>query len=76
MCIMVCPLGGPSLDVTGGKVIRCDLCQGEEEPPCAKMCPTEAIRFVSGDVAGMTLKREAMEKLFSLTKQSLETKYV
>lgn len=43
MCIVACPFGGPSIDTVEGKVIRCDLCQGEEDgktdqyvPGCAQ----------------------------------------
>ena len=73
LCIAACPFGGLSFDTVEGKVIQCDLCQGEEGgPACAQVCPTEAIRFVRADRVGLIKKREAMEKLASVAKKGLE----
>ncbi len=47
MCLMVCPFGAIT---TGGVndrghsvAIRCDLCEGEDEPLCVMVCPTRAL---------------------------------
>lgn len=45
MCVMNCPYGIPKPDrLTGGKVIKCDFCEKDENGPnCVKSCPTGAI---------------------------------
>jgi carbon-monoxide dehydrogenase iron sulfur subunit len=57
MCVMVCPYGAVT---TGGKTmeehgvaIRCDLCEGEEQPLCALVCPTGAVVCVESEVESM-----------------------
>ena len=46
MCIMVCPFGVISRDLSGKKIAsKCDLCHGEEIPVCVKNCPNEALTF-------------------------------
>ncbi len=44
-CILVCPLGVPQLDNTRKKMVKCDLCQGEEIPACVANCPNEALVY-------------------------------
>ena len=41
-CLAVCPFGCIK---TGSFAIKCDLCQGEEEPACVKNCPNRALVF-------------------------------
>jgi Fe-S-cluster-containing hydrogenase component 2 len=43
-CVAACPFGATFADAENGKVLKCDLCDGD--PTCAKVCPTEAIRCV------------------------------
>lgn len=43
-CVAACPFGATFADVENGRVLKCDLCDGD--PTCAKVCPTEAIRCV------------------------------
>jgi Fe-S-cluster-containing dehydrogenase component len=40
-CVFACPFGATFVDVDNGKVLKCDLCDGD--PTCAKVCPTGAI---------------------------------
>jgi carbon-monoxide dehydrogenase iron sulfur subunit len=45
-CIMVCPYGAISMDVSGsGVVAKCDLCQTLDIPACVANCPNEALVF-------------------------------
>ncbi len=44
-CSLVCPLGVPKLDLSAKKMVKCDLCQGEEIPACVANCPNEALIF-------------------------------
>lgn len=40
-CVFACPFGATFVDLDNGKVLKCDLCDGD--PTCAKVCPTGAI---------------------------------
>jgi carbon-monoxide dehydrogenase iron sulfur subunit len=43
-CIMVCPYGAVSMDVSGsGVVAKCDLCSELDVPACVANCPNEAL---------------------------------
>ena len=42
-CLLVCPLGAIRQDTMRGKMLKCDLCQGEEIPVCVANCPNEAL---------------------------------
>jgi carbon-monoxide dehydrogenase iron sulfur subunit len=44
-CLMVCPLGVLRLDKGQKKMVKCDLCQGEEIPACVANCPNEALVY-------------------------------
>jgi len=45
MCVMNCAYGVIKPDrATGTYVVKCDFClEHDEEPNCAKMCPTKAL---------------------------------
>lgn len=42
-CVAVCPFGCVK---TGKVAIKCDLCQGEDEPACVKNCPNKALVYI------------------------------
>ena len=42
-CVTACPLGVMFFDPIGEKVLKCETCQ--EDPACAKVCPTQAIAW-------------------------------
>ncbi len=42
-CILVCPVGAIRQDAEHKKVLKCDLCHGEEVPACVANCPNEAM---------------------------------
>jgi carbon-monoxide dehydrogenase iron sulfur subunit len=44
-CSLACPLGVPKLDAAKKKMVKCDLCQGEEIPACVANCPNEALVY-------------------------------
>jgi carbon-monoxide dehydrogenase iron sulfur subunit len=44
-CLLVCPLGTLWLDAEQKKIVKCDLCQGEEIPACVANCPNEALVY-------------------------------
>lgn len=45
-CVLVCPLGAIRQDTRQKKVLKCDICQGEEIPACVANCPNEALIYV------------------------------
>jgi carbon-monoxide dehydrogenase iron sulfur subunit len=45
-CLLVCPLGAIRQNTGEKKVIKCDLCPGEEIPVCVSNCPNEALAYV------------------------------
>jgi carbon-monoxide dehydrogenase iron sulfur subunit len=45
-CILVCPFGAIRQDLTQKKMLKCDLCQGENIPACVANCPNEALVYV------------------------------
>jgi Fe-S-cluster-containing hydrogenase component 2 len=46
LCILSCPLGGPSFNPVLQQTIKCDLCGGA--PQCVQFCPSEAIQYTDG----------------------------
>ena len=42
-CTLLCPYGALIKDQKSGKISKCDLCQGREEPLCVKYCPNGAL---------------------------------
>ena len=45
-CLLVCPLGAIKQDTEQKKVLKCDLCPGEEIPLCVANCPNEALVYM------------------------------
>jgi carbon-monoxide dehydrogenase iron sulfur subunit len=52
-CIVACPYGAIKQDTAQKKVLKCDLCQGEDIPVCVTNCPNEAL--VYGEVQDESL---------------------
>ena len=59
-CVEVCPFGAPSVDPQLGTCQKCTLCDGD--PLCAKVCPNQALTFISDDEAGLSQKRSSVER--------------
>ena len=69
MCMMACPFGAISIDRVQGRVIKCNLCQGD--PVCVDFCEAGALKFVDEDTASLGPMREhAARFLASLGKDS------
>ncbi len=64
VCIMVCPIGGVSIDPATDVAYKCDLCGGD--PECVKYCYYEALEYVPKDKMDSSLKRSKSEKLSEL----------
>ncbi len=61
MCLMVCPFGAIGMGGVNEKgtrvAILCDLCEGEERPLCATVCPTGAIACVADTRQAVDVKK-------------------
>ena len=51
-CVDACPFGAMYVHSDLNVPLKCDLCDGFEEPICARMCPTEAIVYLPEHVFG------------------------
>ena len=45
-CILACPFGAIRQDMERKRMLKCDLCQGEDAPVCVANCPNEALLYV------------------------------
>jgi Fe-S-cluster-containing hydrogenase component 2 len=50
--------------VLGGKLLKCDLCEGD--PWCVKFCPVKAVDFVEVSKLDMKMKRVEMKKMIEV----------
>lgn len=69
ICAVFCPFGGIGIDVKRGKVIKCDLCEGD--PVCVKFCDPEALQYVPTTSLNLMKQRAAAEKFSELMKKLL-----
>lgn len=51
-CVDACPFGAMYVHSDVEVPLKCDLCENNGEPQCAKMCPTGAIVFLPEHVLG------------------------
>jgi len=42
-CVVACPNGALTRDISNHVVVKCDLCPEEEVPACVANCPNEAL---------------------------------
>lgn len=61
-CIEACPFGAMYAHEDIDYPIKCDTCDGD--PECVKVCPKQAIRFISEDVLG---ESQRMNNILSYT---------
>jgi len=59
-CILVCPFGAIRQDTNQRKIVRCDMCQGQDIPVCVANCPNEAL--VYAEIEDMPQLKEAEVK--------------
>jgi len=71
LCVLYCPFAGAQIDFKKGRVIKCDLCNGE--PACAKFCDPQALQYVKATTANMKKQRAAAQKFSELMKKLLVT---
>ena len=71
LCALYCPFAGAQIDFKKGRVIKCDLCNGE--PVCAKFCDPKALQYIKATTANMKKQRAAAQKFSELMKKLLAT---
>ncbi len=64
MCVHACPFGAPVVRPDNGKVMKCDLCDGD--PKCAQFCVTGALQYLPASKAVLVKKRAAAKALGDL----------
>jgi carbon-monoxide dehydrogenase iron sulfur subunit len=69
MCEMACPVGAIAVNAAKGVALKCDLCDGLEEPQCVKYCYTEALQYLPDERVGITLARVKSEKYLEMVTQ-------
>jgi carbon-monoxide dehydrogenase iron sulfur subunit len=47
LCVMTCPFGAPQFDNDSGRIVKCDLCDGD--PVCVRYCMYDALQYVEAD---------------------------
>jgi Fe-S-cluster-containing hydrogenase component 2 len=67
LCALYCPFAGAQIDSKKGRVLKCDLCDGE--PLCVKFCDPQALQYVKATTANMMKQRAAAEKFSEFMKK-------
>jgi anaerobic carbon-monoxide dehydrogenase iron sulfur subunit len=65
-CISACPFGAIGFDEDRGKIIRCDLCDGD--PQCVRFCEPKALSFVDRSMLCYPNVRESARKFTGIQK--------
>ncbi|MBI4704789.1 MAG: 4Fe-4S dicluster domain-containing protein [Deltaproteobacteria bacterium] len=64
MCVMACPFGAMGVDEKEGKVVKCDLCDGE--PTCVSFCEAGALKYEDAETAHLAKKRASAARFSRL----------
>jgi Fe-S-cluster-containing hydrogenase component 2 len=67
--MVFCPFGGVGIDAKQGKVVKCELCEGD--PICVKFCEPEALLYVPATSVNLMKQRTAAERFSELMKKML-----
>lgn len=68
MCLSACSLGNIHYNPRQKKIMKCNLC--DNNPACAKYCPTRAIEYVDGTVSNINKKRVIASKFKELFEEA------
>ncbi|MGQ9631092.1 MAG: 4Fe-4S dicluster domain-containing protein [bacterium] len=61
MCILACPFGVISFDVSKGIIAKCDACDGD--PECVRFCTPGAIEFKEADFVALSRERDFARRI-------------
>ncbi len=67
MCVAACPFGAMRWSSRGGRVFKCDLCDGD--PQCVRFCYTRAVDYQLSRTASVGRMRQAAEKVAKATRR-------
>ena len=65
-CVIACPIGGISKNMETGKIIKCNLCEGD--PECVKYCAYGGIEYLSMEEGQSQKKKKAISKMMRYIK--------
>jgi carbon-monoxide dehydrogenase iron sulfur subunit len=68
-CLFACPFGATFLDQESGKILKCDLCEGD--PTCVKVCPTGALTYEEVSKETYLKLLQNAERIPQLVKEAL-----
>jgi Fe-S-cluster-containing hydrogenase component 2 len=66
LCEIACPVGAITVRSDKGFAVKCNLCEGREEPQCAKYCFSRALQYMPDERAGVMKAREKSAKFYEL----------
>lgn len=49
-CLLVCPVGAIRTDTAQHRIVKCDLCGGDDIPSCVINCPNEALTYRENNI--------------------------
>jgi Fe-S-cluster-containing hydrogenase components 2 len=55
-CIIACPYGVLTRNISSKSIVKCDLCPGRDIPACVANCPNEALICVEVQDESLTKK--------------------
>jgi Fe-S-cluster-containing hydrogenase component 2 len=64
--VIACPIGGISMNMETGKIIKCNLCDGD--PECVKYCAYGAIEYLSMKEGQSQKKKRAISRMMQYTR--------
>ncbi len=70
-CIVACPFGATGFDPVAGKIIACDLCDGD--PQCVRFCTTGALRYVEASEINKEQQVKSARKLYESGQKAAPT---
>ncbi len=68
-CLIACPFGATFQDQESGKILKCDLCEGD--PTCVKVCPTGALTYEEVSKETYLKLLQNAERIPQLVKEAL-----
>ena len=69
LCFLYCPFAGAGIDTSTGRILKCDLCDGD--PICVRFCNSKALQYVKATRANMMKIRKAAEQFSDLMQKLL-----